>query len=292
VDNIPDTDALILALPELNGAEFISAGGFKAVFRVELSDGSEEALKAVLLPDDESEDSRDQLVARVLREVEVLQRCSSPYLVKVGSFDPVITKVGDHDYLIYTEELLSGVPVAGLIGPPTSFETILSLTRCVLEAIHEIDKIGHIHRDIKPHNIMATGLQERPFVVLDLGIAFKVHGTELTPPGRGPLGTPLYMAPELFRPNYKDALDIRADIYSAGVTIFELAAGTHPLARRGEDLYTTMYRILHQRPFKLHTLRPDLPEWFCEMIDRSIKKTPALRFRDPGVFLKELEANL
>lgn len=139
---------------------------------------------------------------------------------------------------------------------------------------------------------MSTQFPERPFVVLDLGIAFKVGGTELTPPGGGPLGTPLYMAPELFRPNYKDTLDIRADIYSSGVTIFEFAVGTHPLARRDEDAYTTMYRILHQRPAKLHSLRPDLPAWFCEIIDRCIKKTPALRFREPKVFLQHMESEL
>lgn len=97
------------------------------------------------------------------------------------------------------------------------------------------------------------------------------------------------MAPELFRPNYKDVLDIRSDIYSAGVTIFEFATCEHPLARRGENQYATLYRIQHQMPPKLETLREDLPDFFCRMIDRCIKKTPALRFRDPQAFLSELE---
>jgi len=117
-----------------------------------------------------------------------------------------------------------------------------------------------------------------------------LHGADLTARGGGPPGTLLYMAPELFRPDYKEALDIRSDIYSAGVTLFEYAAGVHPLARTGEEAYTTVYRILRQAPPKLGSLRQDLPERLCQAIDRSIKKMPALRYRNPQAFLNELEA--
>jgi serine/threonine protein kinase len=294
MEHIPSVEDLASVLPQLTHADFIAAGGFKAVYRAVLGD-QEEALKVIFLAaDEEEEGSREQIIARVMRETEVLDLCQTPYLVKLGSMKPTALTIAGLDYLAYTEEFLAGQPLIDLIrqnSQPT-LETVATLTQCVMKALNEIESVGHIHRDIKPHNVMATELIERPFVVLDLGIAFKMHGTELTPPGSGPPGTLLYMAPELFRPNYKDSLDIRSDVYSAGITVFEFAAGTHPLARRGEDVYTTLYRILRQTPPKLKTLRTDFPEWFCDMIDRCIKKTPALRFRNPQVFLNDLESNL
>src|SRR2546428_9041349 len=107
-----------------------------------------------------------------------------------------------------------------------------------MEAILEVERLGHIHRDVKTGNILALAQPERPFVLLDLGIAFKLHGTELTVRGGGPPGTLIYMAPELFRTDYKQVLDIRSDIYSAGVTLFEYAASDHPIARLGDHLRT------------------------------------------------------
>lgn len=282
-----------MSIRELGDAEFVTSGGFKAVYRAELS-GHREALKVVLLPPEEEEGFREQIKARVMREIEVLRLCKTPYLVKLGSLEPTTVEASGHEYLAYSEEFLPGQPVINLVkqGARPSLEAIVSLSRCLMEALREIASLGHIHRDVKPHNVIATELPDRLFVVLDLGIAFKLHGTELTAPGSGPPGTLLYMAPELFRPNYKDVLDIRSDVYSAGITIFEFAAGVHPLARSGENPYTTLYRILHQTPPKLETLRADLPDWFCRMIDRCIKKTPALRFRDPQAFLNELEKQI
>jgi serine/threonine protein kinase len=292
MDHIPSPEELLVALPQLGAAEFVTSGGFKAVFRAELS-GQCEALKIVLLPHDE-EGAREQIVARVEREINVLRRCQTMYLVKLGSLETTTFAASGHEYLAYSEEFLPGQPVRESIkaGLRPSFDTIVSLTGCLMEALSEVANIGHIHRDVKPDNMMDTQLADRRFVVLDLGIAFKLHGTELTAQGAGPPGTLLYMAPELFRPNYKDVLDIRSDIYSAGVTIFEYATGVHPLARRGEDVHTTVYRILKQTPPKLETLRTDLPDWFCRMIDRCIKKTPALRFRDPQAVLNELEKRI
>jgi serine/threonine-protein kinase len=98
------------------------------------------------------------------------------------------------------------------------------------------------------------------------------------------------MAPELFQPQYKDVLDIRSDIYSAGVTVFEYAAGEHPFHRPGESDYTTVYRILHQQPAKLAALRGDLPVPFCQLVDRCFKRRPALRYSNPAAVLRELEA--
>jgi len=261
------------------------------VFRAAVGQATE-AVKVIYIPPAAQEDSsRDEIGHRVKREIEALRLCRSNRLVKLGSLQLETFSFNQRDYLIYSEEFLEGETLKARItrGHRPNQAEVMLLARCLMEALREIERIGHIHRDVKPGNIMALPQPERPFVLLDLGIAFKLHGTELTVRGGGPPGTLLYMAPELFRPDYKQALDIRSDIYSAGVTLFEYAAGQHPLARRSEDIGTTVYRILRQTPPKLASLRPDLQERLCSAIDRCIKKMPALRYRDPQAFLNELE---
>lgn len=290
----PDENEIIAALSEVKNAAYVATGGFKHVFRSDIN-GNEEALKIAWLPQDEEEEEKTRRVARLEREIDVLRKCTTPSLVKLGSVEPAISTIGGYEYFVYSEEWLPGQPLTDMIktGQTPTFEEALSLTTSLMEALNEINSTDHIHRDVKPANIMATGIADRPFVLLDLGIAFKVQGTELTGPGAGIApGTTRYMAPESFSPSYKSSVDIRADIYSAGTTIFEFAAGKHPLVKKYEDVFTTRDRIMNYTPPKLETFRNDLPEWFCLLVDRTIKKNPSLRYRNPNAVLEEIKKNL
>jgi serine/threonine-protein kinase len=292
VEHIPDTQALAAAVPLAQGVAFVAAGGFKAMYRA-VVDGRPEAVKAVYLPPDvdDSADERAQLLARLTREIGILRESASPFVVKLGRISPTQVTVAGHQYLVYSEELLPGRSVRDEIrfASRPGMDDLQALAVALVSVVRDLAVGGHIHRDIKPDNVIKTGLPARPFVVLDLGIAFKVAGTQLTGKG-GPPGTPLYMAPELFNPEYKQVLDYRSDLYSAGITLYEYAAGKHPLARRDEDLYTTLYRILRQRPAALASHRPDLPGTLCHIVDRCIRKQPALRYSDLGALLASLEA--
>lgn len=278
-----------LALPE--APVHIGTGGFKAVYRMEtVSDP--EAIKAVYVPpagDEDADSARAQLIARAEREIEALGKCTSSTLVKLGSLPPELHTVEGHNYLIYSEEYLSGQSLTAWIGrkPPPSLSELVSVFGSLISLIRELSQMGYLHRDIKPANVMDTGLTDRPFVVLDLGIAFKMHGTELTQ-GGGPPGTRSFMAPELFRPDYKDVMDFRCDLYAAGLTTYVIAAGCHPFAPRPENEYVTAYRVLKQLPDPLFILRPDLPPEFCAIVDRCIRKKPALRYARPELVEKEL----
>lgn len=280
----------VLELPET--PIHIGTGGFKAVYRAETTYGPE-AIKAVYVPPpgNEDEDSeRAQLIARAEREIEALGKCVSPVLVKLGSLPPQLHTIEGHDYLIYGEECLPGQPLTSWIGrdPKPSFEELSSVFASLISLIQELSQAGYLHRDLKPANIMETGIEDRPFVVLDLGIAFKVHGTELTQ-GGGPPGTRCFMAPELFRPDYKDVMDFRCDLYAAGLTIYVLAVGRHPFAPRPENEHFTAYRVLNELPEPMYSLRPDLPPAFCGIIDRCIRKKPALRYARLDLVEKELQ---
>ena len=285
----PEIKDLANARRDISNIQFVAAGGFKAVYKAEIK-GQTEAVKLAYLPPEQEEDDRAEIEARVKREINVLRLCETDCLVHLGSIELTQIRIGAHDYFIYSEEFIAGETLMQRIKQKDkpSFSQLKFLSCCLMKSLSVIDKAGHIHRDVKPGNIMVTDNSKRPFVLLDLGIAYKVHGTELTRKGEHP-GTTYYMAPELFSPNYRDVLDIRSDIYSAGITIYEYASGEHPLARQGENIGTTINRILNQQPRKLKELRADLPDSFCELVDRCIKKLPALRYSRPAIVSNIME---
>jgi serine/threonine protein kinase len=136
-----------------------------------------------------------------------------------------------------------------------------------------------VHRDIKPGNVMKTSELERPFVLLDLGIAFGAEGTALTVGAshRPPVATYRYFAPEMAKPDFRQNLDYRADLYASALTVFEYAAKKHPLAQDRDDLFQSVTRAISQAPESLKVRRPDFSDEFCELVGQMLKKTPALR---------------
>jgi serine/threonine protein kinase len=295
MEHLPDITALHTALPSVINLDYLDSGTFKAVYRGGFADGPDEAIKAAYLPpttDDDVSD-RPQLETRLQRELNALRTCPSQFIVRLGRLYPTIVNVGGNDYLVYSEELLSGRPLRAFIGdrPLPEFARLKSLMLCLLDVIHNLWNAGYVHRDIKPENIIVTDNPTRPFVILDLGIALHVHGTPLTMPG-GWIGTPLYMAPEAIRVDYHDHMDFRSDLYSAGMTVFEYACGIHPLRHNADDVYTTFYRVVHQQVPKLELSRGDLPISFCRILDRCLHKSAYLRHNDVSALTHELEATI
>ena len=293
---IPDAQELQGLMPDLISLDYVARGGFKAVFRATDRAGLQEAVKAIFIPaeaDGYVREQIDQLVARAQREIDALALCTAPCIVKLGSRRPSLQPLGGHTYLIYSEEFVGGEALSTMIGrlPPPDHQTVHAVFSFLLDVIAEMIRIQHLHRDIKPANIMVTGQANRPYVILDMGIAYKMHGTQLTQ-GNGPPGTLRYMAPELFSPNYKDVMDFRCDLYSAGLTVYELAAGWNPFAPRPENDRVTQYRIMNERPPALETVRADLPPRLCRLVDRCIKKNPALRYSQIEQLCRELQESV
>ncbi len=123
---------------------------------------------------------------------------------------------------------------------------------------------------------------------MDLGIAFIVGGTRYTRDSAVVPGTLYYIAPEMLDVNFRQNLDYRADLYTVGLVLYEFSSAIQPFAKR-EDPYTTLYRIKTMRPDPLHTLRNDLPENFCRLVDQLIKKRPAIRPANIELLLEKLE---
>lgn len=296
----PTADQVRQHFPQITEAHFLKQGGFKAVYRVSAG-GHPEAFKLVNIPRLPQPELADQFriesLGRIKREVQVLADCRSPVLVKLGSIAPCEVQVAGLDFMAYSEEFLAGEDLRRLIqssARPSEAE-LRQLLASLLRAIRELWALPgrFIHRDIKPDNVMKLADATRPFVLLDLGIAFSVFDTPLTfdAQNRMPPGTFRYLAPEMLQLNFRETLDFRCDVYAAGLTVFEYAAGQHPLARNREDLLTTLSRIARETPKPLKDFRPDLAPWFCQTVDRMLKKLPALRPANLDALITQLEAN-
>ncbi len=141
-----------------------------------------------------------------------------------------------------------------------------------------LHRLGVIHRDIKPDNVILEGGGKLKLV--DLGVV-RVPGWEDFPPEDIP-GTPAYMAPEMFK---GEAGSEATDIYALGVTMFRAFTGEFPY---GNPDATSQPR--GERPKDLAALRPDLPAWLGAVLGRAIAADPAERFRDAMEFAAEMEA--
>ena len=281
-------DVLRQKLPGIDSVEpCVAAGGFKWVYGATVR-GRKEALKVVMMREsididpEAAEAFRREQVGRVCREIEALGKCRSPEIVKLGGVYPCEFEVAGRHYVAYSEEFVEGSDLWKLIRAGShrpNLAELVELFAALLRCIEELWSHGYVHRDIKPQNVMRTGNPARPFVLLDLGIAYAVYEVSLTYQAdeRMPPATYRYLAPEMMEADFRDRLDFRADLYTTGMTVYEYAAGRHPLVDDSDDLMRTVSRALRQPPTPLERHRPDLPVTFCKLVNGMLKKKPALR---------------
>jgi serine/threonine protein kinase len=141
-----------------------------------------------------------------------------------------------------------------------------------------LHRVGVIHRDVKPDNVILESAGS--LKLIDLGVV-RVPGMEDFPSEDIP-GTPAYMAPEMFE---GEAGNEATDIYALGVTMFRAFAGEYPYGNL--DAVSPPRR---ERPTPLSALRPDLPAWLQAALARAVAVDPAERFRDMAEFAVEMEA--
>jgi serine/threonine-protein kinase len=154
-------------------------------------------------------------------------------------------------------------------------EERVRLVARVAEAVHAAHKIGLIHRDLKPGNILVAWAEDglHPYVV-DFGLARDQRVTGITVSG-SLSGTPGYMAPEQASGD-DAALDRRADVYSLGAILYELIAGRLPLP--ASNLAEAIVKLLQEEPPPLRHLVPSLPADLETVVMKCLEKDPARRY--------------
>ena len=222
-------------------------------------------------------DERETFRQRFFREAEAAGRLSHPHIVTV--FD-----AGEEQNTAYLAmDYVPGETLAHFAQPDRllPLETVYRLLAQAAAALDYAHRQRVIHRDVKPGNMIYNQDEER-IKVTDFGIARVTDGTR-TRTGTI-MGSPSYMSPEQLA---GETVDGRSDVFSLGVTLFQLLTGQLPF--QGESLASLAYQITKARQPNIREIRPDLPASAKRIVNKAMQKKPADRFRTAAEMAEQLQ---
>ncbi|MFM2416518.1 MAG: serine/threonine protein kinase [Pseudomonadota bacterium] len=278
-----DTKADVRTGAVLNGryrvVELLGEGGMGLVYRGErLQLGRPVAIKFLHSPFARSA----KFVGRFEREARAMSRLSHPHCVSVIDF-------GLHDAPYIVMDFVTGSTLREVLDREAlSVTRALSVARQMLLGLAHAHEEGIVHRDVKPGNVMlatVTGMEDQ-VRIFDFGLA-KLHDSdgEQDTTTASVVGTPAYMAPEQASAGPVDA---RADVYAAGIVLFEMLAGHKPF--QGEDAFTVLCMQRDTQPPRLAELKPGLSPALCALVEKALAKDPVQRFQSAVEFIAAIDA--
>ena len=227
---------------------------------------------------------RPETISRFHREMEAIGQLDDPHIVRAHDAGEVD---GTH-YLVM--EYVDGLDLRVLqerVGP-LSIPDACEIVRQAALGLQSAAKAGLVHRDLKPSNLMLT--RSGTVKILDLGLAHiskeSDESAELTSTGQI-MGTFDYLAPE--QATDTKNIDVRADIYSLGCTLFKLLTGRVPYARdQPRTSYQRIRAHLEEPIPSIATIRTEIPPELEALLTQMLAKQPAERIQSP----KDLEQQL
>jgi len=243
--------------------ELLGQGTTGEVWRASRRDDGVDVAVKMLRP----EFADDKVVVdRFLREWQILYDIDSPDLVRV------LDLVNERDALAIVMELVEGTDLREYLRheAPLSVEDAVRIVVDVLWALDTVHGAGVVHRDVKPENVLLESHGNGPAVRLtDFGIARMVDTLSRgRTPATGPIGTPLYMAPEL---GSNTPPTPSVDIYAAGIVLYELLAGMPPFDEANPTDMLAAHR--EQKPLPIQGV--PRPVW--DVLAAMLAKSPAHR---------------
>jgi DNA-binding response OmpR family regulator len=247
-------------IPGIKVLHMIGEGGTARVYLASREDDDEPLVVKIL---------RHEIVLnrkaleRFMEEYAMVERIQSRHVARIVSH-------GNYENNVYlVMEFFEGGDLhKRLGGKPVPPGEALRFFRELMFALGDIHEKGILHRDLKPQNLMFR--RDGSLAIVDFGIAKNIAAADRTGAGEV-LGTPRYMSPEQVQGR---ALDLRTDIYSAGVLLYQMLTGKHMF-----DGETAMEVAMHH----LNTMPPPLPEHlaaYAPLMEKLVEKDRDARFRN------------
>src|ERR687898_633747 len=247
-------------IPGIKVLHLIGEGGTARVYLASRDDDDEPLVVKILR---EEIVTNKKALERFMEEYAMVERIQSRHVARIYGHG----NYGNHAYLVM-EFFEGGDLMKRLAGQAVPPPEALRLFRELMFALGDIHEKGILHRDLKPQNLMFR--RDGSLAIVDFGIAKNIAAADRTGAGEV-LGTPRYMSPEQVQGR---ALDLRTDIYSAGVLLYQMLTGEHLF-----DGETAMEVAMHH----LNTEPPPLPAHLTQyqrLMEKLIEKDREARFRN------------
>ncbi|MCU1593664.1 MAG: putative protein kinase [Frankiales bacterium] len=218
--------------------------------------------------------------SRFLAEARVLASLDHPHIVPLYDYVEV-----DGVCVLVMESLPGGTVWGRFNGLGYTPSSACAVVMVACAGLHYAHQHGILHRDVKPENLLLTS--DGQLKVADFGIAKVLGDNDALATNAGEiLGTPAYIAPEQAQGG---DLGPAADVYAAGVMLYELLSGKLPFSEEGGGL-AIVYRHVYEEPVPLRTVAPAAPAPLAEVVMRALSRKPDERYataEDFGVAIGE-----
>jgi len=217
--------------------------------------------------------------ARFQREARAIAKLNHPNILPVYDYG----QEGELTYIVM--RYVEGGTLQDMLdklGQPLGLERAVEIIAQMGEALDYAHGQGIVHRDVKPSNVlMADGSWA---LLSDFGLARMVGGSaRITQTGVG-MGTPAYIAPEQARDT---RVDVRSDIYSLGVVLFEMLTGQVPF--QGDSYLVVLFKLVNDPPPLPRGINPDIPQPVEQVLLKALAKEPIDRFQRAGEMVTALQ---
>jgi tRNA A-37 threonylcarbamoyl transferase component Bud32 len=260
--------------------DVIGKGGMGVVYKAEdVALSRPVAIKRVIPTEERSE----QLIRRFKSEAQALARIDSSYIVRIYAL-----RETDDLGLLIIMEYVGGGTLNDVLNEEGAlrWERGLPFVTQILRAFEDAHDVGVIHRDIKPHNIMLSGGEQ--VKITDFGIAkLRQPDSEKTITQGGMGGTLKYMSPEQVEGSTD--LDYRSDLYSLGMTAYQMFSGGFPYDEDDSD-FDIMRRIVEGDIGSIGEAAPDLPAGLVHIFDKALARDPNDRYQSATAMREAIEA--